>query len=209
VSGRAAEDALRMAGIDGVWIVGNHGFELRTPAGQLTANQEAKEYETAISRAAHELTPLEQSVPGAIVENKRWGLSLHYRLVEPNAVAALSRRAEEIAHEFGLRLHSGKKMLELRPPVHVDKGTITVDLAERVGAFRQGGSIFYAGDDRTDEDAFRALRAREPRAVTARVLSAEDVAGENTDAEFMLQSVNELRQVLLWLEARRASTAHA
>jgi trehalose 6-phosphate phosphatase len=204
VSGRSAADAWRLAALASAWIVGNHGLELRDPDGQITTPPEARPFQEAIAEAARRLGPIERAVPGAIVENKRWTLSLHYRLVEPSAMAALTERTQEVARELGLRVTEGKKMIELRPPVDVNKGTATTALAERVGALRDGASVMYAGDDRTDEDAFRALRARNQQAVTARIDASEvDPSETPTDAEFVLGSPEELRQVLDWLVARR------
>jgi trehalose-phosphatase len=204
VSGRSAADSWRLAGLAGAWVIGNHGLELRDPDGKLTTPQEVQPFEAAITEAARALGPIERTVPGAIVENKRWTLSLHYRLVDPSATPALMKRAGEVAREFGLRMMEGKKIIELRPPVDVNKGTATTALAERVGALRDGGSVMYAGDDRTDEDAFRALRARNRQAVTTRIDTSEaDPSEMPTHAEFVLGSPDELRQVLEWLVVRR------
>ncbi|HEY8176394.1 MAG TPA: trehalose-phosphatase [Gemmatimonadaceae bacterium] len=204
VSGRSAADSWRLAGLAGAWVIGNHGLELRDPDGKLTTPQEVQPFEAAITEAARALGPIERTVPGAIVENKRWTLSLHYRLVDPSATPALMERAGEVAREFGLRMMEGKKIIELRPPVDVNKGTATTALAERVGALRDGGSVMYAGDDRTDEDAFRALRARNRQAVTTRIDTSEaDPSEMPTHAEFVLGSPDELRQVLEWLVVRR------
>jgi trehalose-phosphatase len=206
VSGRSAEDAWRVAGLAGAWVVGNHGLELRDPDGKVTTPRDVLPYETVIAEAVRRLSSIERTVPGALVENKRWGLSLHYRLVEPDASPALIERSREVARELGLRALEGKKIIELRPPVDVNKGTATTALAERVGAFRDGASVMYAGDDRTDEDAFRALRTRHQRAVTARIDASEaDQSEPPTNAEFVLGSPDELRRVLEWLVARRSA----
>lgn len=203
VSGRSAEDAWRLAGFSGAWVIGNHGLELRTPDGEITASDEVQEFDGAVEEAAGLLRSLEQSNPGAIVENKRWTLSLHYRLVAPQAVPALIARAREVANATGLRVTEGKKIVELRPPVSVDKGTATIAFAERHGALDQAASVLYAGDDRTDEDAFAQLKDRSSRAVTVRVLGPDDRGDEPTGAEFTLASPRELQQVLEWLAERR------
>jgi trehalose 6-phosphate phosphatase len=44
-------------------------------------------------------------------------------------------------------------VLEIRPPVHADKGTAIQKLLDESGLSR----ALYAGDDTTDLDAFRAL----------------------------------------------------
>jgi trehalose 6-phosphate phosphatase len=95
----------------------------------------------------------------------------------------------------------GKEIVEVRPVAQVDKGTAVVMLGERLHAFDDPASIVFAGDDRTDEDAFRALRARSPRAVTIRV----DESGEDTTAaEIRLRDPAAVHEFLEWLAARRA-----
>jgi trehalose-phosphatase len=205
VSGRSAEDAWRLAGVEGAWVIGNHGFELRAPDGEVTADEIVLPFEGPLSAAARLLAVEWGATPGAIVEPKRWTLSLHYRLVEPGMAASLIQSAKEIARTLGLRVTEGKMVVELRPPVNVNKGTAAVAFAERLGALRDGGSALYAGDDQTDEDAFRALRANFRQAVTARVAGAAgDGSDATTDAELVLGSPDELRQVLEWLVLRRS-----
>lgn len=204
VSGRSATDVLRMAPIEGAWIVGNHGLEIRTPKGELTAVAEARPYQGAIVKAANALGRLASETAGALLEDKRWTLSLHYRLVDERTVPRLTTRAREVARELGLRVTEGKRVVELRPPVDVNKGTAAVSFAERVGAI-PNGSVLYAGDDQTDEDAFRAVRARHSRAVTIRVLEpSENQSSGATEAEFVLASPDELRRLLEWVSNRGA-----
>jgi trehalose 6-phosphate phosphatase len=205
VSGRSATDVLRMAPVEGAWIVGNHGLEIRMPKGELSAVPEARQYQGAIIKAANALGRVARETAGALLEDKRWTLSLHYRLVDDRTVPRLTTRARDVARELGLRVTEGKRVIELRPPVDVNKGTAAVSFAERVGAI-PNGSVLYAGDDQTDEDAFRALRARYARAVTIRVLEATDHhPSAASDAEFALASPDELRHLLEWVSTRGTS----
>lgn len=198
VSGRGAEDAAVIVGVNGVWAIGNHGMEIRTPSGELEADASVREYESAVARAAGALEQAVAEVPGALVENKRWTLSLHYRLVDESKALVLIARARDIAAELKLRVTEGKKVVELRPPVPVDKGSAAVALASRLGAL-DGGVIFFAGDDRTDEDAFLALRRASSSAITVRV----GPEGVETNAEFRLDSPEELRELLALVAERR------
>jgi trehalose-phosphatase len=202
VSGRSVDDAIRFVNGQRWWIVGNHGLELRTPEGQLSADESARQFRANIESAARELSAIARSTRGAILENKALTLSLHYRLADPSAVSGLMQRARDVAATHGLKVTQGKKIVELRPPVEVDKGTAALTLADRLGALSGEASVFYAGDDRTDEDAFRALRGRTKRAVTLRVVSDEDQP--TTSAEFQLSSPTAVRKVLEWLAERRA-----
>jgi trehalose 6-phosphate phosphatase len=67
------------------------------------------------------------------------------------AVTEIAARAEQA----DLRVHWGRKVLEVRPPVTIDKGLGVRRLLEEFGSGVE--SVMYAGDDRTDIDAFRAL----------------------------------------------------
>lgn len=203
VSGRSVADALRMLHVEGAWVVGNHGLELRTAAGEVSAVDEALGFEAAIAAAANALAPIARSAPGALVENKHWTVTLHYRLVDPEEAPALIGHARDVARELGLRVSEGRRVIELRPPIDVNKGTAATAFAKRVGAV-EGGSVLYAGDDQTDEDAFRALRALTASAVTVRIMSlVEEQPSSSTDAEFVLPSPKEMRGALEWLIARR------
>ena len=65
--------------------------------------------------------------------------------------------AHEIASEAewqGLIAHRGRKVLEIRPNVAINKG---IAVAALIPA-RPVDAALYGGDDRTDVDAFTALR---------------------------------------------------
>lgn len=206
VSGRAAADAWRVADVRGVWVIGNHGFEIREPTGRIISEERVQGFDEAIGRAADALYQAFQGVRGVIVENKRWTLSVHYRVADERDVPEIVRRTTEIAHEIGLRVFDGKKIVELRPPVDVNKGTACIAFTERLGVTRTRGSVLYAGDDRTDEDAFRELRAALPDTVTVRVAAGED-ARNTSHAELVLRTLPELRELLEWIADRRESAS--
>jgi trehalose-phosphatase len=192
VSGRSAADAARLVSMDAVWIIGNHGFEVAPPGGTPAARSDVAAYADRVALAASRCDAIAHDIEGVIVENKRWTLSVHYRLAHPRFVAEIHERMEAIARETDLRLTGGKEVLELRPPIAVDKGTAAVDLASSLGALSPGASILFAGDDRTDEDAFRELRDAWPSAVTIRV-AAEQV---ETAAEFCVSDTDAVRELL-------------
>lgn len=197
VSGRAAADAREMVGVPGVWVVGNHGAESVAPDGSRRVDSRVAPFEGAIRQARDSLASLLAPVTGSLVEDKRWTLSVHYRLVDPALVPDLQATVERVAAGLGLRVHQGKMVCEVRPPVEVDKGTAVLELAGVLGALAEGSSLVFMGDDRTDEDAFQILRSHAPRAVTVRV--AEEVA--TTAAEFVVPSPVAVRSFLEALDA--------
>ena len=204
VSGRAAADTWRMTGVDGAWVAGNHGIELRRPDGDVVVDASVLRHEADIAAAAQTLQADLASIDGAIVENKRWTISVHYRLVADADVARLQERSQQVASERDLRVLEGKKIVELRPPADVNKGTAVRALLQHAGITRGSGSAMYVGDDRTDEDAFGALRDALPGSVTVRV---DAHAGASpTLAEFSIGGTEELRALLEWIVVRRSAT---
>jgi trehalose-phosphatase len=203
VTGRAAADGRRLARIDGAWVIGNHGIEAISPAGEAVVDSNAAPYRDDVAAAVEELTALVGSIPGIRVEDKVWTLSVHYRLADAAVEPRLRQTMDEIAHKHGLRLVRGKKIFELRPPIHVHKGTAAVELSRLLAGPDLAASLFYAGDDRTDEDAFRALRATAPHAVTVRVGGSIDDQTAATAAEFTVPDEEALRGLLEWLSKLR------
>ena len=150
VTGRSVDDARRLVGVSGAWYVGNHGLEVAPPGEDPAVSEEVAAFRHPVQVAAARLAQLVRGVPGAILENKRWSLSVHYRLAERDALPELGHRVRKIARELELDVTGGKEVLELRPPVRINKGTAALDLAARLGALDHGASILCAGDDETD-----------------------------------------------------------
>jgi trehalose-phosphatase len=205
VSGRAAGDARRMVAVSNVWVIGNHGAEVVSPTGEELVDPQVAPFESAMAHARASLTQLLGPVGGVLVEDKRWTLSVHYRQADPHVLPRLQVMVQQVSQELGLRVHDGKMVYEVRPPVRVDKGTAVFALAQRLGGLEPDASLLFVGDDRTDEDAFRVLRHRTPRAVTVRVAEAGAAAG--TVAEFTVPDPPAVRELLETLG--RSAAAHA
>lgn len=191
VSGRAAHDARRLVGVSSVWAIGNHGAEVMTPDGDVVVDPSVAAFAEPMARVVATLTPLLEPLRGVLVENKTWTLSVHYRLADTGVLPRLRGTVADVAERNGLRMTEGNMVLEIRPPVDVDKGTAIYRLAGELGALAHGASLLFAGDDVTDEDAFRVLRARVPNAVTLQVGGRG-----NTVAEFRVASPDDVRAVL-------------
>ncbi len=157
ISGRSAADARRIVGVGGIAYAGTHGAELLEPGAARARMSPAFESwsgrvaDFVSSRDDHELRRLR-----ARIERKGPIAAFHWRGV-PDEEAARTR-LEGIAHEAeaeGLEIHWGRKVLEIRPPVPVDKGQAVRELIERSDV----RSAVFGGDDATDLDAFAALDA--------------------------------------------------
>jgi alpha,alpha-trehalase len=192
VSGRAAPDARRVVAVNGVWTIGNHGAEIMSPAGETTVDPAIVAYGAAVARAAAALGPLLEPLHNVVLENKSWTLAVHYRAAEERILPTVRDVVTRVARETGLRVTDGKKVFEIRPPVRVHKGSAVIQLATRLEALGEGASALFAGDDVTDEDAFRLLRSDYPSAVTIHVGDSLDSA-----AEFRLDGPNEVHELLM------------
>jgi trehalose-phosphatase len=191
VSGRAAHDARQMVSVENLWTIGNHGAEVIGPSGEVTVDPAVARYATPMGRVAQTLETALAGFDGVLLENKQWTLSVHYRLADDAVVPRLQDVVKDSAERDGLLVTQGKRVIEIRPPVKINKGTAIRRLAERLGAFSPNASLLFAGDDATDEDAFQMLRVELPRAVTIHV-------GDNTKtaAEFSLATPARVRALL-------------
>lgn len=194
ITGRGLADARRLVGVEGAWYVGNHGIEVAAPGEPPIVPESVAQFAHPVEVAAMRLAQVVRAVPGTILENKRWTLSVHYRLAPRDMVPGLGFRVRKIARELELEVTGGKEVLELRPPVRINKGTAALDLARRLGALDHGASIFCAGDDETDEDMLRAVRHRAHASVTVAVEPV--LHARPTSAEFFVGSPAEMLELL-------------
>jgi trehalose 6-phosphate phosphatase len=164
VSGRAAEDALRLVGLEEVVYYGNHGFEILRN-GEIEIVPEAAPYEEAVEelekRAREKLEPL-----GAFVEEKGITASIHYRNASPEVGERCKEFVEREGERLGLRITVGRGVVEARPPIRADKGTATRKVVEEY----EPEKALFIGDDTTDLDAFRELEALREEGVLLEIL---------------------------------------
>jgi trehalose-phosphatase len=204
VTGRSADDGRRIAGVDGGWVIGNHGMELAAPRQRANARPDVAPFAAQVAEAVSRISALadQRGWSGVLVEDKRLTLSVHYRLADSRLVPTINNEVQRIGTELGLRATLGKSVIELRPPIAVDKGIAAVELVESLAAAGDTPSILAAGDDRTDEDLFRVVRSRYPRSVTVRV------GGDApTEAEFSVPDTIAMRQLLGEVLASRRPTS--
>jgi len=192
VSGRDRPDAERRVGIDGLFYAGSHGLDIAGPGRSMTL-PEAEAVVAEVDRVEAELRNRVGDVPGVVLERKRFSLAIHYRMVEDDAIEAVLRAVEEVAAETaGLRLRSGKKVVELEPDLAWDKGRAVAWIMDALGIDLDRYQVLYIGDDETDEDAFRAL-------ATGGVGIRVGPEVMRTGADYRLAGPEEVRELLGWL----------
>jgi len=169
VSGRALANLRAKVGLQQAVYVGNHGLSA-APSRLGVDNQLRRRWSATALQAFKLLKPLVKAFPGSRLEFKGPDLSLHYRQVSPAQVPTLLQTARRAVRGLPLAAGHGKQVLELRPRTRRNKGSAVRQLARELSpGWRRGGVCVYSGDDRTDEDAFAALRDLGSRAVGIKV----------------------------------------
>jgi trehalose 6-phosphate phosphatase len=157
ITGRRASEARRMVGLDQLTYAGNHGLELLGPGEVEPSLDPALGHRGAA--AAGFVSRLDWPALASVglrPEDKGPIQAIHWRGAADEAAAEQRARSlAELVEREGLVAHFGRKVLEVRPVAEVHKGAAARRLVERAGAAR----ALFGGDDRTDLDAFRALRA--------------------------------------------------
>jgi trehalose 6-phosphate phosphatase len=196
VSGRAAEDALRLVGLEEIVYYGNHGFEVLRPGGEVEIVPEAEPYKEKIEeleeKAREELEPL-----GVFVEEKGITASIHYRNVSPEVGERCKEFVEREGERLGLRITAGRGVVEVRPPIHADKGTSTRKVVEEY----EPQNALFMGDDTTDLDAFRELEKLREEGVLEEILrigveSEEGPPEIASEADLVVEGTDGVEKVL-------------
>jgi trehalose 6-phosphate phosphatase len=155
VTGRRASEARAMVSVGTISYLGLHGAELlRAGWTQPVLDEKVADWARRVQEFEHEVDSRDLRRLRVRIEDKGTIVAFHWRGApdEDTARAAIDSIAAR-AESAGLRTHWGRKVLEVRPPVRIDKGAgITSFLADE-----DVDTAMYVGDDRTDLDAFRAL----------------------------------------------------
>jgi trehalose 6-phosphate phosphatase len=156
VSGRQASVARQIVSIGSIAYIGNHGVELLRPGGtEVELDREVAAWEGRIRRFADDAYGDELRRLRVRAEDKRAIAAFHWRGAPDEAAAERAvRQVAERAEAAGLRTHWGRKVLEVRPAVDIDKGRGIRRLLRDADL----KAAVYVGDDRTDIDAFDGLR---------------------------------------------------
>jgi trehalose 6-phosphate phosphatase len=199
VSGRRASAARRLVGVDALTYAGNHGLELLLPGESRPRLDPALgDRGSAAAGFASRLDWSELGSVGLRLEDKGPIQAIHWRgAADPSTAEQRAREIAQIAGERGLITHFGRLVLELRPVATVHKGVAVRRLVLEAGA----SAALFGGDDRTDLDAFAALRAlaehgQLERAVCVGVASDEGPAAIGDEADLVVGGPAEFLDLL-------------
>jgi trehalose 6-phosphate phosphatase len=183
ITGRSVADIRTRLRFEPHFIIGNHGLE-----GVPGWEGHSENHEAICQSWAQRLSTMLQDHatfdPRISLENKRYSLSVHYRMVSNQ-----SETEKQLAEVFTQllprpRIITGKCVFNLLPEGGPDKGSALEQLMRFTGA----PSAIYVGDDVTDEDVFRLQRHD--------ILSVRIEPDSHSAAEFYLHDRLEISQLL-------------
>jgi trehalose 6-phosphate phosphatase len=187
VSGRRASEARAMVSIGSITYLGSHGAEmLRAGWTESVMQPEVEEWVRRIHDFGRDADTADLRRRRVRIEDKGAIVAFHWRGA-PDEDAAL-------------HTHWGRKVLEVRPPVRIDKGA-------GIAAFLEDADVdaaVYVGDDVTDLDAFRALTemqqsGRLRRAVKAGVSSDDGPSEITSEADIVVDGTSGVQELLATL----------
>jgi trehalose 6-phosphate phosphatase len=199
VSGRRASEARALVAIGTISYLGSHGSELlRAGWTEPVLDPNLEDWARRIHEFGREVDTADLRRRRVRLEDKGAILALHWRGApdEQAARAAIDAIAAK-AEAAGLRTHWGRKVLEVRPPVRIDKGA-------GIASFLENEDVdvaMYVGDDTTDLDAFRALvqlveDGRLSHAIRVGVRSDEGPAEIINEADIVVEGTEGVRELL-------------
>jgi trehalose 6-phosphate phosphatase len=156
ISGRRSSTARQMVSLGTIAYLGNHGSELLAPGGtDVEIDPEIAEYEPKVRAFAEAAYTTEVQRLRVRTEDKQAIKAFHWRgAPDEDAAEQAVREIAQRAQDEGFAIHWGRKVLEVRPPVEINKGRGV----RRILEGRDLAAGLYVGDDMTDLDAFAGLR---------------------------------------------------
>ncbi|HYM57129.1 MAG TPA: trehalose-phosphatase, partial [Solirubrobacteraceae bacterium] len=199
VSGRRAADARRIVALGSIAYLGSHGSEILRPGAIAPEmDRELQAWTRRVQAFAREAFSERMRKLRVRLEDKEAIAALHWRGVpDEEAAEAAIKEVAVAAEKAGFTPHWGRKVLEIRPPVRIDKGAGIVALLRDTDL----AAGLYVGDDTTDLDAFRGLTelvemGRLGTALRIGVSSEEGPSALQEEADLMVNGTDGVRDLL-------------
>ena len=184
ISGRDSETLATWFNNVPLNLVAEHGASIRLKNGEWKHHRQMDQSWKPLMRPTMELYA--QRSPGSFVEEKKHTLAWHYRNVDTELGFIRSRELLDNLHHLvrntPLQIIDGNKVIEIRIS-GVDKGSVAKEFLQH----NNYDFIMAIGDDKTDEDMFRALA---DHAVTIKIGTG------HTAAQYSLNNQQEVINLL-------------
>ncbi|HHW79063.1 MAG TPA: trehalose-phosphatase [Xanthomonadaceae bacterium] len=152
VSGRGLDDLIGMIGLGRLSYGGSTGLELEL-AGERLIPIEALENRALLESLSVALEQRLAAYPGAWVEKKPFGFTVHYRQLVADRIEPLQAEAMALLepHVNALHILDGPLAIEVVPAIERDKGTALRAIVTHAGP--EPATVLYAGDAANDAPA--------------------------------------------------------
>jgi trehalose-phosphatase len=124
ISGRSLDDLKKMVRLPRVYYAGTGGLEVELLGVRIAHPQNAR-VTKLVTTLAERLHPVLDAYPRAWLENKRLGLTIHYRAVAGERIPALRAQVDAVLDCAAgeLRIADGPMAVEITPDIGWNKGT--------------------------------------------------------------------------------------
>lgn len=134
-------------------LIAEHGAYVKPPRGEWSRRTVRMDWMETVTLLFQQF---QDRCPGSLVEEKSTAVAWHYRGAAPDLGFIRSRELinvlNDMARSFDFQVIEGNKVIEVRP-MGIDKGAAVKQVL--VGHVME--LVMAIGDDRTDEDLFKAL----------------------------------------------------
>ncbi|KAI7862975.1 glycosyltransferase family 20-domain-containing protein [Spinellus fusiger] len=197
ISGRDGDTLDHWLGhIDGLGLCAEHGCFIKYPHTMKWINLTEHSDMTWKHDVLQIFNYYTERTTGSFIEHKRCAITWHYRLADPDYGAFQAKECQNhlegaILSKMPVEVLVGKKNIEVRP-FSINKGEVVSRLLAKL--HQESGVDFCVscGDDRTDEDMFKAMNKTE-------VVPKQDIftirvgsEGKTTQAQWHLPTVQDV-----------------
>lgn len=200
LTGRDINDAQNIIKLKKIVYMGNHGLQ-RIKNGEIVTDSRVNAYIPIIKEIYGELSHKLKCSKGFSFDYKTLSLTVHYNECNPKC-----RAKKEILDTIStlslgkfVKVIEGRDLLEIRPPVGDDKGTVL----QKFISENHIKKIIYLGDDVNDVCAFKKLKElsqkHEVTGISIAVNSKEVPEHVKESANFYVENVRETFKFLKWL----------
>ncbi|MBN2581197.1 MAG: trehalose-phosphatase [Pirellulales bacterium] len=177
LSGRTLKELQTLVALPEAYYAGTTGLELDL-RGQRVVHPEAPNIAPSLAQLGQRLQRILPAYSGAWLEDKQWGLTVHYRAVQPDRIAALQTELQDVAESSleQFRFIEGPRAVEIIPRLGWSKATAVDFILEALQqnlpspVSGEGPGVrantddmvilpFYAGDSVNDEDAMEKVNS--------------------------------------------------
>src|SRR5579883_1308280 len=193
-SGRRLDELEQLIGLPPLAYCGLSGIEMRID-GNLLVHPTARESVQLIDEITRRLSAIEHVYPGAWVEHKRYGFTVHYRGVDAALIEEVRKRILGFLDSWQgqLRVVDAPLAVEVLVGGTWTKGDAVRMMIEHVG---EPVFVLYAGDAPNDKEALEATTAHGGIALGVGPLAPSSATAHIADPDTLVNGIDALLHVI-------------